>query len=321
MKSVVLFFSLLFLIATSVQAQEKKYSFEEQYNISVPANLKISSSDGDVQVYPGNEGTIKVFYQVYKGNTFMKISKEELEEHVILTIKHNDNLLDISVKSRNHNNWNNQYNVSFDIYTPTQTSCKLNSSDGDIVLSGLNSDQYCKTSDGDIRVMKVEGRIGLHTSDGDIDAIAINGSVDMETSDGDIYAETINGGDIIMETSDGDISIKDVSGGINASTSDGDIVANNCSGSMTASTSDGDIRGNFIKITDELSFITSDGDIDISVPKGIGLNLKLKGETLKTPMMDYSGRTDKHHIDGKVNGGGIPVELITSDGTITLSYQ
>ncbi|MCD4694800.1 MAG: DUF4097 domain-containing protein, partial [Bacteroidales bacterium] len=85
--------------------------------------------------------------------------------------------------------------------------------------------------------------------------------------------------------------------------------------------SDGDIRGNFLKITDKLSLVTSDGDIDISIPKGLGLDLKLKGETLKTPLMNFSGKTDEHHIEGKVNGGGIPLELITSDGTIILTYH
>jgi len=49
--------------------------------------------------------------------------------------------------------------------------------------------------------------------------------------------------------------------------------------------------------------------------------LKLKGETLKTPKMNFLGKTDEHYIEGKVNGGGIPIEFITSDGTVILSYH
>ena len=320
MRSVVLISVLFFLVNTLGLAQDNKFTFEEQYDISSPAKLNISSSDGDIEVHPSDEGIIKVFYIVHKGGHFVNISKEELEEYVIIEVKHSDDMLDISVRNRNNYNWRNQYDVSFEIYTPVLTSCNLKSSDGDIMLSGLNADQKCKTSDGDIRVKKINGRVDLYTSDGDINAYVINGDMDMKTSDGDIHAEMIEGVTKII-TSDGDISISDAAGAISATTSDGDIVFRDCNGSMLASTSDGDIRGNFIKITDRLSFVTSDGDINISVPKGTGLNLKLKGETLKTPLINFSGKTDEHHIEGKVNGGGIPLELITSDGTIILSYQ
>ena len=320
MRSVVLFSILVFLTTTSVLSQEGKFSFEEQYNISVPANLEISTSDGDVQVFPGDDGAIKVFYSVHKVGKFVKITKEELEEHLVIDIKHSGNLLDISVRNQNNYNWKDRYEVSFEIYTPVQTSCNLRTSDGDIRLSGLKANQKCKTSDGDILIKKINGSVDLHTSDGDINGYGIIGDVEMETSDGDIDVEGLEGA-IQIVTSDGDISINEATGAISATTSDGDIAAQDCSGSMIASTSDGDIRGSFLKITNELSFVTSDGDITITVPKGLGLNIKLKGETLKTPMMDFSGKTDKHHIEGKVNGGGIPVNLITSDGTIILSYQ
>ncbi len=320
MRSVVLFSVLFFLLSSVILAQEGKFSFEEQYNISVPANLEIVTSDGDIQVFPGDEGVIKVFYSVHKGGNFVKITKEELEEHLIIDIKHSGNLLDISVRNQNNYNWRDRYEVSFEIYTPVHTSCNLKSSDGDIRLSGLKANQKCKTSDGDILIKKISGSVDLHTSDGDINGYGIIGDVEMETSDGDIDVEGLEGS-IQIITSDGDISIMDAMGAISANTSDGDIAAQDCSGSMIASTSDGDIHCNFLKITNELSFVTSDGDINIKVPKGIGLNVKLKGETLKTTLADFSGKTEEHHIEGKVNGGGIPIKLITSDGTVILSYQ
>ncbi|NOX48548.1 MAG: DUF4097 domain-containing protein [Chlorobi bacterium] len=316
-----LFISVLFfLIGTLSQAQENKFSFEEQYKVSSPVKLNISISDGDVNVHPGVDGTIKVYYSVYKRGVFVDISKKELAEYVIIAVKHDANLLDISVKSQSTYNWKNQYEVSFEVYAPVQTSCYLKTSDGDIMLSGLKADQKCHTSDGDIRVKKIDGKIELVTSDGDIDVAEINGEMDMETSDGDIEAEDVEGS-LQMVTSDGDIEIKNVVGAVSALTSDGDIEAVDCSGSMTASTSDGDIHGYFLKVKNKLSFETSDGDINITVPKGMGLNLKLKGETLRSQLTGFSGKSSEHHIEGEINGGGIPVELITTDGTITLSFE
>jgi DUF4097 and DUF4098 domain-containing protein YvlB len=320
MRTSLLISVLFLLISTLSSAQENKYSFEEKYDISSPANLEITISDGDVNVHPGDDGVFKVYYIVRKSGIFVNMSKEELEEHVIITVNHDANSLAISIKNKSTYNWRNQYDVSFEIYVPVQTSCYLKTSDGDIMLSGLNADQKCRTSDGDIRVKKINGKVELQTSDGDINVSGINGDMIMETSDGDIEAEDIEGS-LEMITSDGDIEMKGVIGAVSAVTSDGDIDAIDCSGSITASTSDGDIHGNFLKITNKLSFVTSDGDINITVPKELGFNIKLKGETLRAHLSNFTGKNSEHHIEGDINGGGIPVELITSDGTVVLSFE
>jgi len=320
MKSVIFISALVFLFSTFSQAQENKFSFKEQYDVNTPAKLKISTSDGDIQVLPGEEGTIEVFYIVYKNNSIIKTSREELENDFIIDIKHENNLLDISVRNKKQVTWKFNYDVSFKIYAPVQTSCSLASSDGDIKLSGFDADQKCRTSDGDVKIEKIKGNIDLVTSDGDIRAFGIYGDAEMETSDGDVYTEGIEGAVEII-TSDGDITIKETIGAIEATTSDGDIIIKNCSGSLIASTSDGDIEGNLSKVTNKVSLVTSDGDIDISIPKGLGLDIKLKGENIKTPKLNLQGKIDENHVEGEVNGGGIPLEMITGDGTVTLSFH
>jgi DUF4097 and DUF4098 domain-containing protein YvlB len=313
---------LVFLFAINSIAQDGKYSFKENYNVSSSPKLEISTSDGDIKVKPGSDGNIEVYYIVYKGNNFLNISKEELEEHVTISITHNDNLLSISVKNKNNLNWNwnNYYDVSFQIITPASTSCYLKSSDGDIYLSGLNADQKCRTSDGDISAKKINGNVEMITSDGDITARGIYGDMNLETSDGDVLVEGVEGVATII-TSDGDITIDAAVGAINAVTSDGDIIATNCAGSVIASTSDGDVSVDFVKVIGRISLVTSDGDISVSIPEGLGMDIKLKGETLRTPKMNFTGKMDKYHIEGQVDGGGIPVDLITSDGTVELSYR
>ena len=320
MKSIFLSIALFFLAFNFSQAQEGKYSFKEDYDISTPARLTISLSDGDIKINPGNDGKIEVLYSVYKENRFVSISKEELSKHVTIDVKHDGDMLDISIRQKRPVNWKNTYEVSVEVYTPVETSCNLRSSDGDIMISGLNAGQKCITSDGDIHINKINGKLDLQTSDGDIDVSKITGNMEIETSDGDISAEYVEGS-IKLITSDGDISLSNATGAISARTSDGDIIASDCSGSVTASTSDGDIRCNLLKITNKISFVTSDGDINVTIPKGLSLNLKVKGETLRVPLVNFSGKTEEHHIEGTLNGGGIPFELITTDGTITLSYK
>lgn len=320
MKSVVFFSILVFLFCDLGQAQEDKHSFKEQYDVKSPAELKISSSDGDIRVLPGKEGVFEVYYIVYKNNGIVNISREELEEEMIIDIRHEQNLLDISVRNKKSISWRTNYDVSFVVYAPVETSCFLISSDGDIELSGLKADQKCRTSDGDIESERIEGAIDLVTSDGDIRAMDIVGDAELETSDGDVVAEQVEGA-ISIVTSDGDVVLKDVVGAIDAVTSDGDISFYNCSGSIIASTSDGDIEGNLLKVTHKVSLITSDGDIDLSIPEGIAVTLKLKGEDIRAPKLNFQGEVDEHHLEGEVNGGGVSMNLITNDGSVSLRYN
>jgi len=323
MKTTSLIAGLCLLFSLFTFAQKNDYSFKESYDLSTPASLKVSLSDGFIKVYPSENDKTEVYFIVEKGNDFQKISKEELDPFVELIIIQDNGNLDISIKHRNNNNWKgwkNSYSVSCEIYAPVETNCDLRSSDGDIVVKGLNANQKCRTSDGDIYASKITGQLICTTSDGDVKVYNVQGITTIETSDGDIEAENVEG-DTKYITSDGDINLLNITGTITARTSDGDISFTDCSGSVNAQTSDGDIEGNLFKLKHKLSLLTSDGNIDVIIPDGLSLNIKLKGSDLNVPLVDFSGKTEEHLIQGTVRGGGIPVELLASDGKITLRYK
>lgn len=323
MKTTGLIATICLLFSIFTWAQKNDYSFKESYDLATPASLKVSLSDGFINVYPSENGKMEVYYIVEKGNTLMKISRKELEPHVELIITQSDSDIEISIKNRNNNNWKNwenQYNVSCEIYVPIETSCDLRSSDGDIKIKGLTANQKCITSDGDVYGSKITGQLSCTTSDGDVEIYYIQGMTTIATSDGDVKAETVEG-DTKFVTSDGDIELYNITGTISARTSDGDITFTDCSGIVDAQTSDGDVKGNLFKLKNRLSVITSDGDIDVIIPDGLSFNVKLKGSDLSIPLVEFSGKTEEHLIQGTVRGGGIPVELLASDGEVTLSYK
>jgi hypothetical protein len=323
MKTTSLIAGLCLLFSLFTFAQKNDYSFKESYDVSTPVSLKVSLSDGFIKVYPSESTKTEVYFIVEKGNNFQKINREELEQYVELNIIQTNNNLDISIKHRNNNRWKgweNRYSVSCEIYTPVETSCDLRSSDGDIVVKGLNANQKCRTSDGDIYASKITGQLICTTSDGDVEVYNVQGITTIETSDGDIEAENVEG-DTKYVTSDGDISLLNITGTITARTSDGDISFTDCSGSVNAQTSDGDIEGNLYKLKHKLSLLTSDGNIDVVIPAGLSLNIKLKGSDINVPLVNFSGKTEEHLILGTVRGGGIPVELLASDGRVSLTYK
>ena len=316
-----LVFCMLFVSAT--YAQEVEHSFKETYDMSLPVQLMVYSSDGNIDVVSSQGNKIEVFYVARRNNKVLKVSREAVEEELILEVTHDKNSLKIVVKNRKEDFSffsTDRIHVNFRIHVPKETLSDLKTSDGNISLVGLTGDQQCKTSDGNIRIANVQGNITGRTSDGDISVNEVKGSVGISTSDGNVELNNIVG-DVTSSTSDGNIMLTNVEGNTSAKTSDGHITFKELSGSLTGSTTDGNIRGNFVQLKRQLTARTGDGNIDITIPDQLGLDLDINGESLHVPLNNFSGKSDERYIRGTSNGGGIPVKLSTSDGNVTLAYR
>lgn len=323
MKTFSIFCALLFTLVYPVVAQERGYSFKENYAVSAPAQLSISTSDGNIEVVPSNDKGIQVYYVVKKGNKLQKISRQELEKEVNVSVEQHSNSLSIKIEQKNQNwvgfNFGNGLEVGFILHVPRETAAKLRTSDGNISIKGLSANQELHTSDGNIRIADVKGNINGKTSDGNVSLHNISGNLNIRTSDGDIQLGNIVG-NVQISTSDGNIRLEQVRGYVSLKTSDGDISFDKLSGSLKASTSDGNIRGSIVDLKKELVLKTSDGTIDVTVPNQLGLDLMMKGSSLSVPLQNFSGRSDKKIIQGKMNGGGIAVNLSSSDGFVKLAF-
>ena len=314
----------LFITTTSLgQAQDTGYSFKETYAVKAPAKISIATSDGNIEVVPSDANEVQVFYVVKKKNKLQEISREALEKEVNLNIEHSNNSLKIEAKHKDQNKWVqlglNRLEVGFILHVPKESACNLRTSDGNVSLQGLSANQLIKTSDGNISITDVKGDVNGKTSDGNISLKNVAGNVEVRTSDGDIQLGKI-AGNVQASTSDGNIHLAGVRGGVSLKTSDGNITFQELAGSLVASTSDGNIKGNIDRLEKELALKTSNGTIDVVIPDKLGLDLNVKGESLSIPLKNFSGRSDKHVIQGKMNGGGIAVNLSTSDGRVKLHF-
>jgi len=321
MKNLLILLAFTF-VCSAAQAQEGSYSFKENYQLATPAQVSVSSSDGNIEAVALEGNKTDIFYIVRKNNRVLNISRAELEKEVTLEVEQSGNSLSIVVKYKNENGWSDWRDkmvVSFRLQLPRETACNLRTSDGNISLKGLKGSQRCSTSDGDVNVTDIQGSLFASTSDGNITVKKIGGPVEAKTSDGNIILEEIKG-DTKGSTSDGNVTVTKATGNIFMKTSDGDLTFRDIAGSLNAHTSDGNVTGNLLELTKELTIKTSDGNISVSVPANLGMDLNIKGESLDVPLSNFSGRSDEKLIEGKSNGGGIPVNLSTS-GNVTLSYR
>ena len=340
-KNILLLTCVIFLISIG-KSQESKYSFKENYKLSAPTKLTVSSDIGAIDVIPSESSEIEVLYIIKKNNKIISINKDDIQkEGILLKVKQDKNSLDVSVKYPENYfrlDFANQIHVNFEIHVPKETYCDLITDDGNISIQGLKSDQQCKTDDGNIKIFEVTGNISIKESDGNINLSKIRGSVSVNASDAIVHAEEIEGsvyisasdesmflkninGKVQCKASEGDIELINVNGEITAKTSEGHILFTNLSGSLDAYSMDGDVKGNILELKKPVTIEAGGGNIDISFTNRIGLDLNIRGIRNNTPMKKFRGSSNKYFMKGKINGGGIAVNLLSIDGKIKLTYK
>ena len=130
----------------------------------------------------------------------------------------------------------------------------------------------------------------------------MQGTIKASTSGGPVNAQNIKG-ELVARTSGGGVNLSDLACTVEAHTSGGNM--------------DVEITelGNYVTISN------SGGNIQLELPGEKGIDLKLRGNRIKiSDLNNFSGEQDEHKITGKINGGGIPVEVRTSGG-ITMALN
>src|SRR5271165_4359123 len=166
------------------------------------------------------------------------------------------------------------------------------------------------TTDGSLRISGVQGEIQLRTSDGSVDVSDVSGAVRLTASDGSIRMHNLSG-TLESRSSDGSVHIDGRFTGVQVHTSDG---------SLDLTLSDGS------KLTTASRIESSDGRVSVHVPRDLAADLEIHMSDghiqcdLPLVMQGYDSRSDSGHgIRGRLNGGGVPLNIHTSDGNVTIA--
>lgn len=307
-KTLITLFTLTLLVSWSVKiyAQENKKPYlVKEFRLADGGNLVTRTSGGSIKVTGSNNNRVKVTMYVMPANWKDRDeapSREALEKYKF-DIRQDGNTV-YAVAERLDKTWKDKtaLNVSFEIEVPQQIATKLVTSGGSISLANLTGSQQAITSGGSLNFSNIKGNAEATTSGGSI-----------SLSD---YAGKLN-----ATTSGGSINLKNASGALKLSTSGGSIQLNQVSGDIEAHTSGGSIYAEVEKLGRYLTLATSGGSVRATVPKGLGLDLDLSGNRVKTTVQNFSGLAKDNRVKGSINGGGIPVKLSTSGGTTELNYR
>jgi DUF4097 and DUF4098 domain-containing protein YvlB len=139
----------------------------------------------------------------------------------------------------------------------------------------------------------------LSTGSGEIHATGLHGGFSAGTGSGNIYAEQIGEGDVKAQTGSGSIELRNLHGGLRAGTGSGNIkVGGTPVSPWHLETGSGNVE-----------FWAGNAAFTLDAETGSG-GIHTDQEMLT------QGSSDRHHISGKINGGGPTVRIETGSGNI-----
>jgi DUF4097 and DUF4098 domain-containing protein YvlB len=135
-------------------------------------------------------------------------------------------------------------------------------------------------------------------------------------------------GDLRFKSGDGHVRITDAAGAIEARTSDGSLTVDGLFHAVALHTSDGRLDVSLrpgTQLTEASSIQTSDGSVAIHVPATFAADLDVHSSdghvdcTLPVTIEHFqSSGGEGHAWHGKLNGGGAPLSIRTSDGNVKI---
>ena len=177
------------------------------------------------------------------------------------------------------------HNISIDYEIQAPADCFLNAASG----SGSIAD------DG------VGVNAKLTTGSGSIRATALQGGFSLGTGSGTIYAEQTGSGNVEAQTGSGSIELKNVNGGLRAQTGSGSVKV---SGTPAAS-------WRIITGSGGVELWTGNAAFTLDASTG-------SGGVHSDRDIVTQGSLDRHHVMGKIGGGGPMVRVQTGSGGVRI---
>jgi DUF4097 and DUF4098 domain-containing protein YvlB len=243
------------------------------------------------------------------------------------------------------------------ITVPPTSPVTVNADHGDVSLSGLHSNLSVSANHGDVEMHDIEGNIQATINDDDatVTVSDIKGSVSLQGHTGDIDVSQVSGpltlhgdfygtthlahidGAVQFDTSrthftaarlDDEFSVEKDSldatallGPVVLKTSDKNITLSRTQGAVDVINSNGEVVITNAAPVTSISVENKHGSVDVGVPPGSSFTLN--AQTRNGDMENDFGLTaqdqdEMHTLHGNVGSGGAKINIVTSDGDVTV---
>jgi DUF4097 and DUF4098 domain-containing protein YvlB len=293
-------------------------SFDRTLQVNGSVRLEVTTGSGSIDVRIGSGNQVRVTGHIkstdWFGNAEDRVKR--IEANPPIQQSGND------IRIGHIEDWDLMHNISisYELTIPAETELRshtgsgnqtiqgvhgtteVSSGSGGLRISDIGSHLRAETGSGDITIDRVQGAVRTRAGSGTIRATAIAGGFDANTGSGRISLEQSAPGSVRVDTGSGGMELKGIKGSLDARAGSGGIeVEGEPSGPWTVHTGSGTVRLQLPSgAAFDLDARTSSGSLDVNQP------------------VTVQGSLGKKHIQGKVRGGGVPVDVETGSGNIEI---
>jgi len=307
-------------IATVPTMAGEEGHFDRTLAVTGAVDLDVQTGSGNITVRPGDSSKVEIHAKIHAsswhndGDVEARIKSIEDNPPIEQTgntirIGHEMN------REREHN-----ISITYEIIVPAQTKLHSQSGSGDESAEGISGPVDATSGSGTLRITDVGGEARAQTGSGDVDLKSIKGASHVRSGSGSIHAISI-GGAFTGQTGSGDVRLEQSApGDVEISTGSGSVEVKSVKGAVRVSTGSGEIEAAGDP-TGEWKLRTGSGDVTVTLAKDAAFDVyahSSSGNIDTDREMAVQGNINHHEIHGKVNGGGVMVDLSTSSGTIRI---
>lgn len=122
-----------------------------------------------------------------------------------------------------------------------------------------------------------------------------------------------------LTNTNGLVSANGVSGQLIAHTTNGGVSARNVTGEIDARTTNGQVAVDLVSLTHKVTLKTTNGGVVLTVPDDVKADISASctnGGISVSGLKLETTESSRRRVEGKLNGGGIPIDLRTTNGGI-----
>jgi hypothetical protein len=279
------FFPALVVVLTTglVFGADDEGSFDKSLTVTGPVDLDVTTDSGGITVRPGSAGSLRVHailraQQGWLGFGDAEARIRELERNPPIEQTGNH----VRIGYMHSRDWLRGISMRLEISTPPETQLRARADSGGIRVDGIRGPVDCHTDSGGIEIRNIGSEVR---------ATADSGGIRIGNIDGPVTARVDSGG----------IGALDVAGSIDAQADSGSI--------RLAQTKAAAVRAK-----------AGSGGITLQLAPGAGYNVRADAGSghISVPEMTVQSEISKHHVEGKVRGGGPFVSLHVDSGGIRI---
>jgi DUF4097 and DUF4098 domain-containing protein YvlB len=265
------------LAVAALPALATEATFERNLTVNGRVELSVSTGSGNIHLTHGSGNTIHIHGRVKSSWGAGNNDQRVKDIANNPPIDQTGNIVRIGARHENYHN----ISIDYEIEAPSNAFLEANSGSGDVTDDGVGENSK------------------LSTGSGNIHATGLQSGFNANTGSGDIYIEQSGQGDVKAQTGSGNVELRGVRGGLRAGTGSGDIkIAGTPASPWHIETGSGNVE-----------FWPGDGGLTLDASTGSG-SVHTDREMLT------QGSSDRHHITGKISGGGPTVRIETGSGDI-----